>query len=438
MSRRMLVGSLFSLCLLPAAAWPQGLPPEVSEAAKLTASDGAPGDVLGYSIAMDGDTVVVGARGDDVDGRVDQGAVYVFVRPEGGWAGAVEVARLTASDGAANDQFGVSVAISGDTVVVGAWGDDNQGMGGRGSAYVFVRPEGGWEGTLHERARLTASDRQAGDLFGASVAISGGLIAVGAPWDDFGDFWSAQGSAYVFVRPGAAWINATETAKLIASDKAAYDRLGSSVAVDGDTVVVGAPYDDVSGKSDQGSAYVFQGPGWLGQAAETAKLTAADGAAFDAFGYSVAVSGDTVVVGSIFHRTFGTPSKGAAYVYVKPVAGWATTSSFNAELTAYDGAETDRLGESVAIQGDVVVAGAVSGSGPNHVDQGAAYVFVKGPFGWWNTSTFDARLTASDGAQSDRFGGAVALSGDTVVVGAWGDNFGSGFFQGSAHVFDLP
>src|SRR5262245_48404556 len=116
MSRRILAGSVLSLFLLPAAARSDGLegslPPDVSEAAKLTASAGAPGDALGFSIAMDGDTVVVGARGDDVDGKVDQGAVYVFVRPEGGWGDAVETARLMASDGAANDQFGVSVAIS--------------------------------------------------------------------------------------------------------------------------------------------------------------------------------------------------------------------------------------------------------------------------------------------------------------------------------------
>jgi Ca2+-binding RTX toxin-like protein len=180
---------------------------------------------------------------------------------------------------------------------------------------------------------------------------------------------------------------------------------------------------------------VFVKPGaWSGALDETAKLTASDGAATDSFGYAVAVAGDTVVSGAVLHATGGI-AKGAAYVFVKPAAGWASTSTFDAELTASDGAPTDRLGESVAIVGNTVVAGARFAAGPNHVDQGAAYVYVEPPGGWTSTSTFDDKLTAADGAGSDNFGAAVAFSGGNVAVGAFGDQSGAGPFQGSAYVF---
>jgi hypothetical protein len=426
--------SLLASLLLTTYAQADVPPPAIVsflETAKLTSSAGAPDSFFGYSIAIDGDTIVVGAKEDDLGLNVDQGSVYVFVKGEGGW---MESARLVASDGAANDQFGVSVGVSGDTVVVGSWFDDNIGLGGKGSAYVFARPEGGWAGTLHETARLTASDRQHGDLFGASVAISGDTIVVGAPFDDFGDLWSAQGSVYVFVRPGGSWINMTEGAKLSASDKGTYDRLGSAVAVSGDTVVAGAFGDDVGAKADQGSAYVFVrgGPGWFGSQTETAKLTAANGVAGGNFGYSVAVDGDTVVAGALFQNN----ARGAAYVFVEPATGWASTSAFDAELWMPFEGQYDFFGASVAVSPDRLVVGARFGGGPKHADQGAAYVFVKQPgYGWTSNAPPHARLTAADGAASDQFGSAVGLSGDTVVVGAWGDQFGAGPFQGSAYVF---
>jgi hypothetical protein len=405
------------------------------ETAKLTSSVGAPGSLFGWSVAIDGDTIVVGARTDDLGQNVDQGSAYVFVKGEGGWMNTVESARLVASDGAANDQFGVSVGVSGDTVVVGSWFDDNIGLGGKGSAYVFTRPDGGWSGTLHQTARLTASDRQHGDTFGASVAIDGDTIVAGAPFDDFGDLWSAQGSVYVFVRPGGSWINMTEGAKLSASDKGTYDRLGNAVAISGDTVVAGAYLDTVGANTYQGSAYVFVrgGPGWFGHQNETAKLTASNGVAGDTFGYSVAVDGDTVVAGAIMRNG----AKGAAYVFVEPDTGWASTSAFTAELSYFAGAQVDRFGESVAVSGDTIVVGARYGAGPNHADQGSAHVFVKQPgFGWSTSAHPHLTLAAADGSASDQFGSAVGISGKTVVVGAWGDQFGAGAFQGSAYVFD--
>ena len=372
--------------------------------AKLTASDGRVGDYFGISVAISGDTMVVGAFGDDSD----RGLAYVFEKPSGGWANATEIAKLSASGGASSDEFGWSVAISGDTIVVGAWSDDSL----KGSAYVFEKPSGGWVNAT-ETAKLSASDGVGGDNFGSSVTISGDTVVVGAYRDD-GD----KGSAYVFEKPGGGWVNATETAKLSASDGAAYDSFGWSVAIGGDTVVVGAYGDN----SDKGSAYVFEKPGggWV-NATETAKLSASDGTNWDYFGRSVAISGDTVVGGA-----HGDDSrKGSAYVFEKPGGGWASGTE-TAKFSASNGVGGDRFGISVAINGDTVVAGADG----DDSGKGSAYVFEK-PSGGWVNATETAKLNASDGATNDYFGWSVNISGDTVVVGAYGDDGG----KGSAYVF---
>jgi hypothetical protein len=338
----------------------------------------------------------------------------------------IQTAKLTASDGAAGDQLGGSVAESGDVVVVGA-PDANSGQG---SAYVFVKPGAGWATTSAYTAKLTASDGAANDWFGYSVAVSGDVVVVGAPYDDISAN-TDQGAAYVFVKPEAGWATTSAyTAKLTASDGAANDWFAWSVAVSGDVVVVGAPENDITAYNNEGSAYVFVKPeaGWATTSAYTAKLTASDRAAGDSFGWSVAVSGDVVVVGAIGANNL----QGAAYVFVKPEASWATTSAFSAKLTASDGAANDRFGRSVAVSGDVVVVGAIYDDIGANTDQGSAYVFVKPGAGWATTSAYTAKLTASDGAASDGFGISVAVSGD-VVVGASGANN----YQGSAYVY-LP
>ena len=167
---------------------------------------------------------------DDGAAGVDQGSAYVFVRSGGVWS---QQQKLLASDAAAGDLFGVSVAISGETVVVGAPFDDGAAGFDQGSAYVFVRSGGVWS----QQQKLEASDAAAGDMFGSSVAISGETVVVGAPLDD-GAAGTDQGSAYVFVRSGGVW---SQQQKLEASDAAAVDCFGFSVAISGETVVVGAP-----------------------------------------------------------------------------------------------------------------------------------------------------------------------------------------------------
>ena len=283
-------------------------PTIVNEDAKLTASDAAGGDEFGISVSISGDTVVVGARFDACPAGVGCGSAYVFEKPAGGWAGAlIEDAKLTASDAGVFDEFGISVSISGDTVVVAALGSD-------GAAYVFEKPAGGWAGALTEDAKLTASDGAPGDFFGVSVSISGDTVVVGFLFDACTAGIDC-GSAYVFEKPAGGWAGTlTEDAKLTASDAAAGDFFGIAVSISGETVVVGAYLDDCTAGIDCGSAYVFEKPagGWAGALSEDAKLTASDAATGDGFGVSVSISGDTVAVGA--GCTTGNDC-GSAYVF---------------------------------------------------------------------------------------------------------------------------
>jgi hypothetical protein len=394
------------------------------QTAKLTASDGVADDQLGTSVAISGDTVVAGAPSTTVGGNGFQGAVYVFVKPAGTWADATHVAKLL-SGGGVGDSLGSSIAVSGDIVVAGAPQADVATNGDQGAVYVFVKPVTGWAKSI-QAARLTASDGAPDDGLGESVAVSGDTVAAGAPGADGSD--SDQGAIYVFVKPGGAWSSTTETAKLTASDGVAFDKLGFSVAMSPTTVAGGAPGAD-AGVGDEGAVYVFVKPvGSWANAPETAKLTTSDGAELDQFGYSVAVSGDTVIGGAPFADIGGNPGQGAAYVFVKPVGSWASTTE-DGKLTASDGAASGQLGHSVGVSGDTAVAGA-----PGADLKGVAYVFVK-PSGGWATDIQTAKLTAADGATSDQLGYSVAVDGSTIVAGAPNDAVGSNGFQGSAYVF---
>ncbi len=323
---------------------------------KLLASDGAASDEFGRSVALSGDTAVVGAFGDDIGANTQQGSAYVFTRSGTFWT--QQQPKLMASDGAAFDLFGYSVALSGDTAVVAAYGDDNA----RGSAYVFTRSGTVWT----QQAKLTAIDGAATDFFGISVALSSDTVLVGACFDEIGTN-AKQGSAYVFVRSGTVW---TQQQKLTASDGTGGDLFGISVALSGDAAVVGADEDFIGANADQGSAYVFvhSGTVWTQQQ----KLTAPDGAASDFFGNSVALSGDTVVVGAIGDDIGTNGNQGSAYVFTRSGTVWTQQQ----KLTASDGAALDDFGGSVALSGDTVVVGAKGDNIGANDDQGSAYVFV--------------------------------------------------------------
>jgi hypothetical protein len=390
-----LVLSIISVLFLTSSAFAA----DWSLISRVTGTPGQAGDYFGKAVAVSGDTMVVGASRTGSQ----KGAAYVFVRSGSGWALA---ATLTASDGAAGDYFGDAVAISGGVLVIGAPHINSL----QGAAYVFVNSGSGWS----QAAKLTPSDGAANDYFGQAISISGDSVLIGAPYADI-NAETGQGAAYFFVMPEGGWTSMTETAKLTASDGHTTMYFGSSVAINGDTAAVGSPALCQGEYCSESSAYVFVKPasGWTAMT-ETAKLRSSIAKYGYYFGSSIAVSGDTVVVGAPM-VTVSNYYQGAAYVYVKPASGWSAMTE-TAQLTASDGAYNDELGYSVAIDGDTVVAGSIFADG-TATDQGAAYVFAK-PAGGWVSATESERLTASSGANLEYFGGSVAISGDTMAIGA--------------------
>ena len=414
------------------ARYPITIDPVV-QLAELTASDGAPNDAFGLAVAIAGNTAVVGAPNATIGANAQQGAAYVFVKPASGWTTTSTYnAKLTASDGQAGDSLGASVAISGNTIAIGACSQTGVCNNNRaGIAYVFVKPASGWSGNLDQTAELTASDGVPTDGFGDSIGVSGGTVVVGAAQSN-GTTSYGPGKAYVFVRPASGWTNATETAQLTASDGKTGDAFFAiSVASAGRIIFVGAPGATVGANAGQGAAYIFTKPstGWKTTSRFKAKLTASDGAAGDSFGFCqnslcITPDGTTVLVGA---NQFANGGKGKAYIFLRPTTGWATTSAYNAELTASDGVAGDAFGWSVAITDNIAAVGAVVGNSGT----GAAYVFVKPSSGWATTSHFNAKLTASDGAVGDDFGFSTSITGNTVFVGALAHNSN----QGSAYVY---
>ena len=441
-------------------------PLQIAQQAYLKASNTGALHYFGRSVAVSGDTVVVGAWQESssatgVNGNqannsaTNSGAAYVFVRSGTEWS---QQAYLKASNTGANDYFGLSVAVSGDTIVVGAPneasnatgvngdGTDNRAFGS-GAAYVFVRSGTNWS----QQAYLKASNTGSGDHFGGAVAVSGDTAVVGADFEnsaatgvndgqtDKSARWA--GAAYVFVQSGTNW---GQQAYLKASNTGVADEFGQSVAISGDTVAIGAWYEDsnatgVNGNEsnndalDSGAVYVFvrNGTSWTQQAYIKASNTGAN----DYFGLSVALSGDTLVVGAIWEDSNATGvngnqndnsalQAGAAYVFVRNGTNW----SQQAYLKASNTGSGDSFGGSVAVSGDTVVVGAhyeesnATGVNGDGIDDsapasGAAYVFVRKGTNW----TQQAYLKASNGGAADYFGTSVGISGNTIVAGAMGE-----------------
>ena len=363
-----------------------------SNEVKITASDAASFDYFGKSVAVGNGRIVVGAYQDDDNGN-RSGSAYIFDLD------GTQLAKITASDGAADDEFGKSVAVGSGRIVVGAFRDDDNGSSS-GSAYIFDL-----DGT--QIAKITASDGAADDQFGYSVAIGNGRIVVGTPFDD--DNGSSSGSAYIYNLSG------TQLAKITASDGASNDRFGHSVAVGNGRIVVGAYSDDDNG-SNSGSAYIFDLNG-----TQLAKITASDAAEADLFGYSVAIGSGRIVVGAYYDDDNGSQS-GSAYIF--DLDGIQI-----AKITASDGASGDYFGISVAVGSGRIVVGAY-GDDDNGNSSGSAYIFDL-------DGTQLAKITASDGAVDDSFGHSVAVGNGRIVVGADG-NDDNGTDSGSAYIYETP
>lgn len=325
---------------------------ENTQTAKLTASNGESNN-FGGSVSISGDTIVVGASTDRING-IKTGAVYIFEKPESGWTDMTETARLRASDSYSLDFFGASVSINGDTVVVGAeYANDNGGKSG--SAYVFIRPAEGWR-NMTETAKL--SPHRLSDLanFGGSVAVSGDTIVIGAYEDRFRGICS--GTAYIFEKPTQGWINMTETAELIPSDIEAYDQYGFSVDISGKTVIVGSRADN----RGRGSAYIFERSSdeWT-TTTEIAKISGSDSAVNDYFGSSVAIRGKTLLVGARDDNTTYEDT-GSIYIFIRQAENWISMIE-TTKLVASDRTENDIFGETVTISGSTVIVGAPGARG---------------------------------------------------------------------------
>ena len=419
-------------------------------------------DRLGNSVAIFGNTMVVGAPEEDGSGAgvnppvddllTDSGAAYVYVRNgAGAWT---FQAYLKASNPGTNDGFGKAVAIYGDTIVVGAPTENGSGTGVNptpdelgtfsGAVYVFTRNGTTWT----QQAYVKASNTGYFDIFGAAVAISDDTIIVGASGEDgsgtgvnpaSNEGASASGAAYVFTRSGSVW---SQQAYLKASNTGADDAFGVSVGLSGDTVIVGAYGEDGSGTginptsdelaADAGAAYVFTRSGsvWTQQA----YLKAANSGAGDTFGRSVAAFGEMVAVSADGEDGSGRGvnpasdelglSSGAAYAFIRSGTTWTQ----QAYIKASNAEDFDSFGEAMSLSGNVLVVGANSedgtNSGVNPADSnglssaGAAYVFLHSGSTWSQT----AYLKASQVGNTDSFGAAVAAAGDTVVIGAVGED----------------
>jgi hypothetical protein len=396
-----------------AARYPVVVDPWV-QLAKLTADAPEEAAELGYAIAASGNTIAVGAPFDTINGTFPQGSVYVFVKPVSGWANMTETAQLTASDGGLGDVLGVSVAISGNTIVAGAAGQNEGSNQAQGAAYVFVEPQSGWV-SMTETAKLTASDGATYDFFGASVAINGATIAVGADGATIGSN-PYQGAVYVFAEPSGGWTSTSNfTAKLTTSDGASGDQLGYSIGLNSNTLVAGARSASLASNFMQGASYVFSEPnqGWQTTSSFTGKLSASDGAAGDWLGSAVSISNNNiVVVGAPFAKIGSHAEQGALYIFSEPKAGWNTETQ-NAKLISSVGQANDELGfdASIAPNGKTIVAGAPG------VAAGMVYVFNEPAKGWVN-NTQSGKMKASDGVRGTWLGFGVAAVGNTLFGGS--------------------
>jgi len=400
---------------LSGAAQAQTLNDLYPELATVVASDGAANDQFGTVVSLDGDTLAVGMQFDDVGTVVDQGSVRIFVRSGSTWT---LQATLTAADGLSADAFGSSVSLSGDTLAVGVPLDDVGTVSNQGSVRMFLRSGTTWTA----QQTLTASDGAVNDRFGSSVSLDGETVAVGVPDDDVGTN-SDEGSVRMYVWSGTNWI-AQQT--LTASDGAAGDFFGESVSLDGDTLAVGVPYDTIGfGPQDQGSVRVFKGSGTTWTAQQT--LTASDGAAYDNFGFSVSLDGDTLAVG-VWLDDVGTNSdQGSVRMFLRSGSTWTAQQT----LTASDGVGFDYFGEVVSLDGDTLAVGVQDDDVGTTFDQGSVRIFLRSGSSW----TAQATLMASDGVTNDVFGSSVALDGDTLAVGVQFDDVVTNVSQGSVRIF---
>lgn len=367
---------------------------------RLNASDGALGDRFGISVATSGTYGIIGAQADD-DNYSNAGSAYVYDLTT-----ATQLHKLHASDPGSSDFFGCAVAAHGELAVIGALRDDDTEEDS-GSAYIlnFV--------TGTELHKLNASDAGEDYWFGNAVAISTSYALVGSYKADYSASLYDSGAAYLYDT-----VTGDELHKLIASDYGRQDQFGYAVAVSETYAAAGAPMWDEIGVSDCGAVYVYD----VVTGEELWKLTASDLAPYDRFGNALAIDGNHLLVGAYWDANDGGDDAGAVYLFD------LATGEELTKLTASDGASGDWFGTSVSLDGNVALIGACQ-QGYYPEEKGAAYVF--------DVSTGEEllKLTASDGANDDYYGGSVALSGSYGLIGSDSDD-AAGTNSGSAYLYE--
>jgi hypothetical protein len=408
------------------ASYPVTIDPTFREIKKLTASGPEEGSFFGQSVAIFEDTAIVGAPFESVGGNFEQGAAYIFRRNNNGTDQWGQVKKLTASDASRDDWFGISVAIYEDTALIGASFDTIGGNRLQGSVYIFERNQGGAD-NWGEVKKLIALDGQEQAQFGR-VAIYEDTVIVGAPGDDIGANID-QGSVYIFERNQGGPNNWGQVKKISASDGRITAQFGSIMKIYRDTLIVGAPLQAVGSNLSQGAAYIFErNRGGADNWGEVKKLTASDGAESDFFGM-VAIYEDTVIVGAFRHAVGSNLSQGAAYIFERNQGGadnWGEVK----KLTASDGAEGDAFGVSAAIYEDTVIVGASGNPFFDITTPGSAYVFERNQGGADNWGEVKI-LAPSDSVDPDFFGISTAIYEDTVIVGAPIGDIG----RGAAYIY---
>lgn len=398
-----------------------------TQALKAVSSDRAVGDYMGWSVSISGEYAVVGAPNEQESAAgtntlFQAGSIYVFKLVGGVWT---QQQKLTPNDRANGDQFGRTVGISGTHIVVGAYREDENASGGAtlsnsGSAYVFQLSGGVWS----QQQKLVASDREAFDNFGWSVAISGDRLVVGSIYESHdvagGNTLGQAGSAYVYQLSGGVW---TQEQKLVASDRSIDDQFGSNLAIDGNRIIVSAQNDeeDAAGANvfdNAGSAYIYERIG--GVWTEQLKVVPPDRAINDQFGYCVAIAGDQVAIGAPYSSldvNGGNTIVGAGSAYIYTYAGGNLT--LQQKVVASDRDQNDFFAFSLDISGNQLLVGAYKqdddASGLNPLlDAGSAYVFEK-TAGVWSQQQ---HIVASDRGSLDRFAWDVAIDGTNAIIGA--------------------
>lgn len=376
----------------------------------LLPSDGKAEDHFGYSAAIDGNTVLIGAHEVDVNGVKNVGATYVYVTTEHGWS---QQAKLVAEPFFADDTVGGKVALKNDIAVLGAMRRDEKGKDS-GAVIIFERNLNEWKQTQI----LTAPDTKPGDAFGQSISLTENHLIVGAPRNDA--MGEDSGAAYIYKRDKGAWRYQT---KITASDGAAGDLFGISLDIDGSTIIVGADLHDKKAEN-AGAVYVYalEDKQWK----QEAKLMAHDAGDTDIFGVRVSLSGNTALISARRDDVEGVGiDAGSAYIFERHNGSWQQTL----KLTSPDGAADDRFGRGVALTNDTAIISAMNHDS-NGKDTGALYVYKKDTAGW----NFTSKVIAKNSSPNDRFGWNVALSGDLAVIttpfrNSAGVNSGAVFIQ---------